>query len=196
MQHYGAPTRLLDWTYSPYVALYFALDDLNTKEDCAVWALDKSWLVDASARAILEKWPSAGPQPQRFYRGHPILRENNPEVVIFLEPARLSERATAQQGTFLCNLSLRAEFDGTLSEMILAQIPDRSPIWKVTVKNSRQTEFLKHLHRMNIDAATLFPGLEGFARSLRWQARQMAEAELLNWLASRAIRNSEEPGSS
>jgi hypothetical protein len=42
MQHYGAPTRLLDWTYSFWAAVLFAIQDTEIGEDdsCAVWALD------------------------------------------------------------------------------------------------------------------------------------------------------------
>jgi hypothetical protein len=49
MQHYGAPTRLIDWTYSVYVALYFSLRGYNENDsDHVLWAINLRWLQRTS----------------------------------------------------------------------------------------------------------------------------------------------------
>src|SRR5712691_6479293 len=55
MQHHGAPTPFLDWTYSSYVAMYFALEQLPQEgEKCsAVWAIDSDWLEN-TGRELLQ----------------------------------------------------------------------------------------------------------------------------------------------
>lgn len=45
MQHHGAPTRLLDFTYSVYVGAYFAVEEADGGSDSVVWALDGPWAL-------------------------------------------------------------------------------------------------------------------------------------------------------
>lgn len=55
MRHYSVPTRLLDWSSSPYVALYFATET-NLGEDCELWAFDEP-RYETEGRKQWTRWP-------------------------------------------------------------------------------------------------------------------------------------------
>jgi FRG domain len=44
MQHHGAPTRLLDCTYSPFVAAQMAIKEGKKQKDHAIWCFNPSWM--------------------------------------------------------------------------------------------------------------------------------------------------------
>jgi len=169
LQHHGAPTRLLDWTKSPYVALFFALDQLRYDGGCcALWAIDLQWCKQQARQNILSSSQinmfdpdeSLGkPETFRavFFNDSPI------QFVAPLQPFRMNERLTIQQGLFLCPGDLQRSFE----ENLLAFTYDFSDhVHKIVIPNKLREDMLMRLNRMNINRASLFPGIDGFAQSL------------------------------
>jgi len=175
MQHYGAPTRLLDWTYSFWVAIYFAVED--AEKECAVWALDSRWVrqrvkVKLGEISNLIDSESEGKDPNVTNRE--TFREafqSNKEFVFPINPYRLNERVVIQQGLFLCPGDVASSFEANLEALAEDNGSKKDfsgSLIKYTVKNDAQLrkQIIQRLQRMNMNRATLFPGLDGFSQSL------------------------------
>jgi hypothetical protein len=166
MQHYGAPTRLLDWTESAYVAAFFALD--TTQGDCAVWAVDRVWCYNSAAdlvsRSIGNNVKVSVKQIEREFEA--IFGSNRLQFVFPVRPQTYNARLAIQQGIFLCPGSANASFMENLIGM-RAKEEFSHRVVRITLSGKMRANALHDLNYMNINRSTLFPGLDGFAQSLR-----------------------------
>jgi hypothetical protein len=159
MQHYGAPTRALDWTRSPFVAAYFAVRD-NPRADGTVFWVNAEDVARKSAQ-------TRGATKPDFLRAD-LDRCPDPTVVV-IEGKLQNERMIAQQGLFTVCSNSRLPHDVAIQRMLSHTVLVTFGRWEIPA--ALKPTFLWHLHSMNITARSLFPGLDGLGRSVSDQVR-------------------------
>lgn len=154
MQHYGTPTRLLDITFSPYVAAFFALEDGH--DDCCVFAIKHKYFTGIDGKCFNDV-----NYKKRLFDD----RINDRSFFIPYEQEYKTKRIVAQQGAFLISSTNNETYDE-----ILRNYPSyKKYCKKYILKKNLRYMGLKKLKQMNITSATLFPGIDGFCRSLKLQ---------------------------
>jgi hypothetical protein len=180
MQHYGAPTRLLDFTYSPWIAAYNALEKLPNskgKDVNVIWCLSGDW-CDKSIRAIVgdELINDRRSDKSRDDGSFKKLYLENPQPFVFLEnPFLLNTRLIVQQGVFLCPGDVSKRFEDNLKNM--RDWHKKYAILKILCDMGLKQRCLAidELYRMGISRASLYPGLQGFAESYMTRAHFYAK---------------------
>jgi len=161
MQHHGAPTRLIDFTWSPYVAAFFALE--RAVSDAAIFA------VNTPALWTNRAYPTTTPHltrdmidPRRKGNFEKFFLTDKNPVIWFGEPSEMDQRLIAQAGTFVLPGLLQKPLD----EIVSNYSSDDELLRKIVLPSSVRGDAMKWLYRMNITNASLFPGLDGLARSI------------------------------
>ncbi|RXI23521.1 MAG: hypothetical protein C7K11_05670, partial [Candidatus Amulumruptor caecigallinarius] len=124
MQHYGCPTRLLDFTHSIFVALFMALDG-NYKCDSVIWAIKKFSIKLPHINKLLHsKDVFSAPTSDIIKEINNSANKhigveyvsNSPSEILPIFPTWLNERSSIQQGCFLMPTSIQKPFIDVFNE--------------------------------------------------------------------------------
>ena len=169
MQHYGAPTRLLDWTDSPLVALFFALYKHGREKQPVVWVLDPWWLNAKLRKGI------SGPLEADWSEAEAYLRD--PEDAFTydsqaaaqgpaaIEPPHVDKRVAAQKSRFVI-------FGKTkdMRRMEAAKPKAKCRLSRILIAPNAIGRMGKELENAGFSVSFIFPDLEGLCTELceRW----------------------------
>jgi hypothetical protein len=165
-QHHGLPTRLLDWTNSPYVALHFATSHMHELDrDGVVWMVDYVRAHELAPPALRECLEGDGAVLfttellSAAAAGPDDLERLGEDFVVFFEPPSFDERIVNQYALF----SLLSRPDASMDDWV-GRNPDL--VRRIVVPAELKWEVRDKLDQANVTERVLFPGLDGLTRAL------------------------------
>lgn len=161
MQHYGVPTRLLDWTESPLTALYFSVTEENVNSDAALWSLKPTELNKIANISTIEKnfIPSFDDEELKMYTVEKL--SSNPRnklAPIATIATRNSPRIQAQLGVFTIH---------HLDNRAIEEFCTNGEVSKYKIPAQAKQEIRKELDLLRINKFTLFPELASIGETLK-----------------------------
>jgi hypothetical protein len=166
-KHHGLPTRLLDWTYSPFVALHFATADVDKfDQDGVIWCVDyvaTKRFLPAPLRTVLKREDSNAFTVEMLAQAASDLpafdKLSRDPFLLFFEPPSLDDRIVNQFALFSVMSSPAADMSDWAAQH--ADLCER-----IIVPASAKWEIRDKLDQANISERVLFPGLDGLSRWL------------------------------
>jgi len=181
MQHYGVPTRLVDFTESPYVALYFALETYQpaTNADFAVFALDYRDVIAKSIDAIKSKDPAFEETYLTIYPKQDEVFDNvvdafSYDIVWVTEPNLHNERLDRQGGCFV----ISGNRDTRIADALDLPLYSPTKFYKYIIAHELYPLLFDLLRKVNVTSQSLYGDLDGLARAVRMEMQAYASVPL------------------
>jgi hypothetical protein len=174
-QHHGLPTRLLDWSFSPYIALHFMCENTERFDaDGAVWCVDfsgttgflpedfRNALEDENARAFdVTILKSVCPEVRGLEKYH----NDNGDFMVFFEPPSMDERIVNQFALFAFMSKPDLKANDWLND-------HEDLYFRLIIPARLKWEIRDKLDQINITERMIYPGLDGLAKWLkRWYTK-------------------------
>jgi hypothetical protein len=167
-QHYGLPTRLMDWTYSPFTAAHFATANIDHYDkDGIIWAVNYVKAHELLPHTLRDQLHMEGANVftvEMLADALPNLKDfdllTESDIMLFFEPPSLDERIINQFAFFSVMSSASSRM-----ELWLQKHPE---VWRqIIIPSHLKWEIRDKLDQANVTERVLFPGLDGLSRWLK-----------------------------
>lgn len=159
MQHHSAPTRLLHWSASQFVAAYFACISEHDTDGC-IYLVQSGTL----AKRVMDR---GGPDASKLlYSWTQLEQDSTADWSFDVTTRRPSSRMIAQSGEFSIAMDPLADHAALIHLGAEADHWNRYSHSRWIVPAALKPDILHRLHSMNVTASTLFPGVDGVGRSI------------------------------
>ena len=186
LQHHGTPTRLIDFTHSPYIAAYFAFQEetSNKSEPVAIWCVNRIRFYQAALYYLKKDFEVSAYVDRRYLFSESTFEElfrwAGLDCVMPFDPTNPNQRQLIQQSVFVATMNPEKRF---VDQLTFLEYQEKPVMTKLTIPRSERKIALRDLMKMNITHATLFPGIDGFARSLNLKYSTLATlGEIGGWI--------------
>lgn len=172
-RHHGLPTRILDWSSNPLVALYFAVSD-QLDAPGVLWAFSRvgSHEYDLPiAQFVRSDEVKTG--PFTYYpesKATTRAKGKTEEAVKLVHPLYNSSRITAQGGVFTFHSNPQHDLADYSDVRFHEERLDIAGLFRWEIAKSMKPELLRTLDQLGVNTRTIFPDLDGLAKSL-WQSQ-------------------------
>ena len=169
-QHHGLPTRLMDWTYSPLIALHFAENENNlhglSEHDCVVWRID----IQDCNRNLPQKYRTELDSNSKFLFSLDTLtkvvdsienydKDMEGKAFVSIEPPSIDQRIVNQYSFFSIIPSDMEDVESFLDNCTQNTV-------KFIIKKEIRWDVRDLLDQYNVSERLLYPGLDGLSKTL------------------------------
>lgn len=169
MQHHGIPTRLLDWTENPFIALFFALENARQERtgeetDATVWLLDPIRLnmIANSNRAGANRVFGAYADELGGYQPSQEFKKVSMLLPLAIHGVHNSQRIVAQRGSFTIFGRVTTPMDKSAE----LSGPD-GVVKQIRVAAGAKREMFQDLFNMGVSDSVVYPDLDGLGREIK-----------------------------
>ncbi len=167
MQHYGIPTQLLDFTFAPFVALFFSIDEKYSAQNSSVFCFNYEKFNEINLR-ILKDEEMENPEEKSIEERYIYSNEHKIPMLHFDKASRGNLRGYNQQGVVATCTPAFLNIDDIVSDVYLSR--EKTAVEKIIYPSHLRNDLHKELAKMNLVGTSIYPDAKGVETAIRREA--------------------------